>query len=168
MFYGAQLVEPGAMYYYNKTLQSCHNLKETYYNIYNILLILGFILLFGGLLYIRYKGKLSPIEQKLKQNKKHEYIISKVRNYQDAKRQTTDAQLITKLPEYNNEYDLISENYMFNIYEQYRNQEENKHAPQNKFIDQINLYYEIKEKYKDEYDTKIKETSQRKEIRHAK
>ncbi len=109
MFYGAQLVEPGAMYYYNKTLQSCHNLKETYYNIYyNILLILGFILLFGGLLYIRYKGKLSPIEQKLKQNKKHEYIISKVRNYQDAKRQTTDAQLITKLPEYNNEYDLIS------------------------------------------------------------
>ena len=42
MFYGAQLVEPGAMYYYNKTLQSCHNLKETYYNIYyNIRLGLG-------------------------------------------------------------------------------------------------------------------------------
>ena len=41
---------------------------------------------------------------------------------------------------------------------------ENKHVPQNKFIDQINLYYEIKEKYKDEYDTKIKKLLKEKKL----
>lgn len=109
MFYGAQLVEPGVSYFYNKTLQKCHHLKETHYNIYyNTIMLLGFIFIIGTLLYIRYKGKLSPIDQKMKQTKKHEYIMSKVRNYQDVKRQTTDATLITKLPEFDNEYELVT------------------------------------------------------------
>ena len=109
MFYGAQLVEPGVQYFYNQTLQKCHKLKENHYNIYyNTLLTIGFIAVMSMLLYIRYKGKLSPIEQKIKQTKKHEYIMSKVRNYQEAKRQTTDANLITKLPEFDNEYEMVT------------------------------------------------------------
>ena len=34
--------------------------------------------------------------------------MSKVRNYQEAKRQTTDANLITKLPEFDNEYEMVT------------------------------------------------------------
>lgn len=109
MFYGAQLVEPGVSYFYNKTLQKCHDIKETHYNIYyNTLMLFGFIIIIGSLLYIRYKGKLSPIEQKMKQTKKHEYIMSKVRNYQETKRQTTDTNMITRLPEFDNEYELVA------------------------------------------------------------
>lgn len=109
MFYGAQLVEPGVTYFYNRTLQKCHQFKESNYNIYyNFLILLGIVIIVGSLLYIRYKGKLSPIEQKMKQTKKHEYIMSKVRNYQDIKRQTTDSNMITKLPQFDNEYELVT------------------------------------------------------------
>ena len=44
----------------------------------------------------------------MKQTKKHEYIMSKVRNYQETKRQTTDANMITRLPEFDNEYELVA------------------------------------------------------------
>lgn len=109
MSYGAQLVEPGVSYFYNITLQKCHDLKTTYYNIYyNTLVLLGFCLVLWCFLYMRYKGKLNPIEQKLKQTRKQEYIMSKIRNYQDIKQQKSNANMITQLPELHNDYDIVA------------------------------------------------------------
>ena len=34
---GSHLIEPGVRYFYQKTLQGCHHVKETYYNgLYNL------------------------------------------------------------------------------------------------------------------------------------
>ena len=44
---GSHLIEPGVRYFYQKTLQGCHHVKENYYNgLYN----LGLLIVFSGIL----------------------------------------------------------------------------------------------------------------------
>ena len=59
------------------------------------------ILVIGGFLFYRYKGKLTPAEVELKNRKKHEYIISKL--HQTAylkKNQGLPEGMITGLPQW--------------------------------------------------------------------
>lgn len=92
------LTEPGVKYFINETLKQCHRFKEQYQNmLYNIGLFVMFLILLGILLIYKYKGKLTPDEIEEKERLKKQYILSKIRNFQDAKIRAQQ-ELITGLP----------------------------------------------------------------------
>jgi len=104
------LTEPGVKFFLNETLKQCHIFKEKYNNtLVNIGLLIGFLIILGILLVYKYKGKLTPQEIKEKELEKKKYILSKIRNYQDAKLRAQQ-ELITGLPHWENEFDIINDN----------------------------------------------------------
>jgi septal ring-binding cell division protein DamX len=103
------LTEPGVKYFLNETLKQCHKFKEKHQNmIFNIGLLIGFFIILGILLLYKYKGKLTPEEIEQKEHEKKTYILSKIRNYQDAKVKAQQ-ELITGLPHWENEFDIIND-----------------------------------------------------------
>ena len=101
------LTEPGVKYFLNETLKQCREFKNNYNNhIFNISLLVIFLIILGSLLLIKYKGKLTPAEKYNKDKEKQQYILSKIKNYQDAK-QIARQELITGLPQWESEYDII-------------------------------------------------------------
>ena len=102
------LVEPGVKYFLHETLKQCKVYKEKYNNyLYNAGLLIFFIFILGAILLYKYKGKLSEEEVEQKEREKKQYILSKIKNFQDAKR-IAHQELITSLPNWDNEYELIS------------------------------------------------------------
>jgi hypothetical protein len=105
------LIEPGVKYFLNETLKQCREYKIVYHNIIlNISLFFIFIIILGFILLIKYKGKLTPHEKDIKNKEKQSYILSKIKNYQQAKL-ISQQELITGLPQWDNEYDYIHSNY---------------------------------------------------------
>lgn len=103
------LTEPGVKYFINATLKQCHQFKEKYQNmILNISLLIAFFIILGILLLYKYKGKLTPEEIEEKELVKKQYILSKIRNFQDA-RIRAQQELITGLPHWENEFDIIKD-----------------------------------------------------------
>jgi hypothetical protein len=101
------LIEPGVKYFLSETLKQCKDFKDKYYNsIFNISLGFVLLLIISIILFFKYKGKLTPAEKESKNREKQQYIISKIKNYQDAKLRAQQ-NLITGLPEWNNEYDYL-------------------------------------------------------------
>ena len=104
------LVEPGVKYFLNTTLKQCKDFKEKYHNVvFNIGGFLLFIVVLAGILIYKYKGKLNNSEKRQLELQKQEYILSKIKNYQDAKRKESQ-DLITGLPTWNNEFDTLYKN----------------------------------------------------------
>ena len=102
------LVEPGIKYFLHETLKKCKDYKEKYNNyLYNAGLFIFFMLILGAILLYNYKGKLSTEEMQQQDREKKQYILSKIKNFQDAKR-IAHQELITSLPNWDNEYELIS------------------------------------------------------------
>ena len=103
------LTEPGVKYFINETLKQCHQYKEKYHNLnFNIGLLVVFFIILGILLLYKYKGKITPEEIEEKELQKKQYILSKIRNYQDAKTRAQQ-KLITGLPQWDNEFDIIND-----------------------------------------------------------
>ena len=74
-----KLIEPGMKYWLNKTLKECSKFKNKNINIFfNCLTGLLLCLVIGGFLYYKYKGKLTPAEQNIKNTKSKMYILSKL------------------------------------------------------------------------------------------
>ena len=89
-------------------MKKCKDYKEKYNNyLYNTGLFIFFILILGAILLYKYRGKLSTEEMHQKDREKKQYILSKIKNFQDAKR-IAHQELITSLPNWDNEYELIS------------------------------------------------------------
>jgi hypothetical protein len=98
------LTEPGVKYFINETLKQCHIFKENYQHIiFNIVLLVVFFIILGVLLLYKYKGKLTTEEIEEKKLLKKQYILSKIRNFQDAKIKSQQ-ELITGLPHYENNF----------------------------------------------------------------
>jgi hypothetical protein len=98
-----KLIEPGIKYFLNETLKQCREFRNTYNNtIFNISLLLCFFVILGAILLYKYKGKLTPVEKDIKNREKQQYILSKIKNFQDAKR-LAHQELITGLPGWDNE-----------------------------------------------------------------
>jgi hypothetical protein len=98
------LVEPGIKYFLNETLKQCKEFRITYNNLmFNIGLFLSFMFLLGTILLYKYKGKLTPIEKDINDRNKKQYILSKIKNFQDAKR-LAHQELITGLPGWDTDY----------------------------------------------------------------
>jgi len=92
------LTEPGVKSFLNSTLKQCHEFKVNYYNyMFNIGFFIGFLILLGGLLLYKYKGKLTDAEKKQLDNVKQQYILSKIKNFQISKQRAKE-ELITGLP----------------------------------------------------------------------
>jgi hypothetical protein len=98
------LTEPGVKYFINETLKQCHIFKESYHNmIFNIVLLVLFFAILGVLLLYKYKGKLTPDEIEQMDLQKKQYILSKIKIFQDNKVKAQQ-DLITGLPHWENEY----------------------------------------------------------------
>jgi len=92
------LTEFTTKYYVRHSLKEARIFKDKYITIFvNIILFLSFIMLFGGLLYYKYKGKLTPEEKYRISKQKQQYIFEKLHriSYEKQKEQQT---LITNLP----------------------------------------------------------------------
>ena len=99
-----RLTEPGIKYFLNETLKQCHIHKINYHNLLiNIGLFILFLIILGGILVYKYKGRLTPVEIAQKNKEKQQYILEKIKNFQIAK-QKAHQELITGLPHWENEY----------------------------------------------------------------
>ena len=105
--YKPALVEPGVKYFLHHTLKQCHITRDNFHNIvFNISLFIGFLIILGLILLYKYKGRLTPVELDIKNKQKQQYILSKIKIFQDAKR-VAHQELITGLPSWESEYDII-------------------------------------------------------------
>jgi len=96
------LTEPGIRYVLNCTLKECRKFKDKHISIFfNIGMIILFIVVVGGVLTYRYKGKLTYYEVVEKNRKKQEYIVSKLQQLAVHK-QKQSQNLITNLPSWEN------------------------------------------------------------------
>lgn len=102
-----KLTEPGVRYFLNNALKQSHIIREEFHNmIFNIGMFLFFVFILGGILIYKYKGKLTPVEILKKNKEKQQYILEKIKNFQIAK-QRAQQELITGLPHWENEYNII-------------------------------------------------------------
>lgn len=100
------LTEPGVKYFLNQALKQSHIIREKFNNtIFNIGMLIFFLLLLGFILIYKYKGKLSPVEIAKKNKEKQQYILEKIKKFQLAK-QIAHQELITGLPHWENEYNI--------------------------------------------------------------
>ena len=105
------LIEPGVKYFLHQTLRQCHTIREKFHNtIFNIGLFLAFLIILAVILLYKYKGKLTPVEIERKNKEKQQYILSKIQTFEQAKRKVSQ-ELITGLPTWENEYDIIKRTY---------------------------------------------------------
>lgn len=106
-----RLIEPGIKYFLRKSLSNSHDYKVNYYNtIFNCALFLVFITIIIVVLYSKYKGKMSPNDVKLREKQTQEYVLEKIKKFQVSKRKM-EQDLITGLPYWDNEYDLLHKKY---------------------------------------------------------
>ena len=114
-FVKPMLTEPGVKYFINATLKQCHQFREKYMNtLFNIGLLVFFILSICLLLTYKYKGKLTPQEREHKDIEKKQFILSKIHNFQQAKLKSQQS-LITGLPQWETEYDILDNNRRLNL-----------------------------------------------------
>lgn len=101
------LIEPGVKYFFNETLKQCRDFKNKYQNILlNVGLFLGFLILLGLILLFKYKGKLTSSEKAQRNYEQQQYILSKIKNFQEAKKRASQ-ELITGLPDWENEFEVL-------------------------------------------------------------
>ena len=101
---GSHLIDSTTKTFLMTALQNSHETRMKYYSIvFNFAVFIGFILVFGGALYYCYSAKRSPDEINYKMMKDQEYVLSKIRFYQEENKKIKDAakeysSLITDLP----------------------------------------------------------------------
>ena len=96
------LTEPGVKYWLTQTLKECRKFKDRNISIlFNVSMTVIFILVVGGFLSYKYKGKPTAAEQAEKNRKKQEYIVSKLQNIALIKNKTSST-MITDLPTWDN------------------------------------------------------------------
>ena len=101
------LIEPGTKYFLGQNLKLSHDYKIVFYNkVFNIVLFIIFFVILGLLLLYKYKGKLTPMEKRKKNAEQHQYVLERIKKFQEAKR-IAHQELITGLPEWDNDYEPI-------------------------------------------------------------
>lgn len=104
------LVEPGTRYFLSETLKQSHEFRLKYENyMVNIGLFIFFLICLGGLLFYKYKGRLTPEEKQKNEKQKQQYILSKIKMFQDNKRRMHQ-ELITGLPQWESEFEAVNLN----------------------------------------------------------
>ena len=92
------LTEISTKYYIRHSLKEVRRFKDKYITIFvNISLFLIFLAILFGLLYCKYKGKLTPDEKQEKEKQKKLYLFQKLHQISYEK-QKENRSLITDLP----------------------------------------------------------------------
>ena len=92
------LTEPGITYFLNESLKQCHVYRDNYYNtLINLGLFAGFLVLLGGMLLYKYKGRLTPVERENQNKEKQQYILERIKNFNESKK-IAHQELISGLP----------------------------------------------------------------------
>jgi membrane protein insertase Oxa1/YidC/SpoIIIJ len=97
----ARLIENSARNYLFQTLQKCHtNRVSIYYYVLNFGVLFIFVGIVALVLYYCSKQKLSDYDKQQKMIKDQQYILSKIRYYQEDKKEQQRSQVssITDLP----------------------------------------------------------------------
>ena len=95
---GTHLVEPGVKFFLKESLKQCNEVKKHHnFLLYNLVGFLFLICIMSAILWFMYKGKLTPVEKALKERKKQEYILEKLRNIPAPQNKS----IITNLPKWN-------------------------------------------------------------------
>lgn len=98
------LVEPGVKYAIGESLKQAHNYKmNTYTFFFNLGVVIIFILVFGGVLYYKYKSKPTPQEAHEKLMRDQAIIMSKIHTHQDERKRAGFSGM-TKLPFVDTDY----------------------------------------------------------------
>lgn len=93
-----RLIESNVKNYLQYSLHQCHaNRVSIYMTALNIGIFVGFILFVGAILYFCYKTKRTPEEEYQRLMTDQEYILSKIRFYQE-QQSRIQASGITNLP----------------------------------------------------------------------
>ena len=96
---GSHLVEPGVKYFLRESLKQCNEIKNKYYNFYfNLISFVAIVLLIATILWIKYKGKMTPVEKAIKMQKDKMYILEKLKSIPNPNQ---NKNMITDLPKYN-------------------------------------------------------------------
>ena len=105
------LTEPGVKYFLNGVLKNCKEKRSYFENtIFNLVALGLFIIIIGGILYYKYKGKLTPEEKKRKNNRDKEEILKQLNTLNikvNKNNKYGNTNLITDLPLYDNSSQLI-------------------------------------------------------------
>ena len=73
------LTEPGIKYFLHQTLKQCHITKNGFHTtVFNVGMLLGFMIILAAILFFKYKGKITPAEKHKKDYEKQQYILSKI------------------------------------------------------------------------------------------
>ena len=97
------LTEPGMKYWLSQSLREMRRFKDRNLTIiFNFSMTIALIAVIGGFLIFKYKGKLTPQEIAVKQQKKKEYLISKLVKIGETKRKINET-MITDLPVWSNQ-----------------------------------------------------------------
>ena len=92
------LVEPDVRFFIENSLKKAHEYKmNTYSFFFNFSVVFIFVVVFGGVLYYRYKTKATPYEIHQKMQKDQAIIMSKIQMYQDDKKRSSYSGM-TKMP----------------------------------------------------------------------
>ena len=76
------LTEQGIKQYFQDSFEKCKEYKLNYYTtVVNIGLFIVFILILGGVLYMKKKDKLTPQQKKKKEEEDRQYIIQKIKSF---------------------------------------------------------------------------------------
>jgi hypothetical protein len=101
-----KLTEPGVRSFVGKSLRDYHKYRDGFTSmIFNIGMLVGFIVVVSGVLYWRYRGRITPQEQAIRSREKKEYIFSKLQTLA-AMKESVRPGMITNLPTWNNHPEL--------------------------------------------------------------
>ena len=99
-----KLVEPNVRYFIENSLKSVHEYRMNNYSFFlNLSAVVFFVLVFGGILYYRFKTKPTPYEVQQKMKRDQEIIMSKIQMYQDDKTRGSYSEM-TKMPFVDTDY----------------------------------------------------------------
>jgi hypothetical protein len=99
-----KLVEPNVRYFIDNSLKSVHEYKMNTYSFFlNFTAVALFVLVFGGILYYRYKSKPTPYEIQQKMKREQEIVMSKIQMYQDDRKRSNFSDM-TKIPFVDTDY----------------------------------------------------------------
>jgi hypothetical protein len=102
------LTEPGVKYFLSQTLKQCHVTRTQFYNlVFNLSVFAVFLLILAVILFYKYKGRLTPAEVDQQNREKQQYILSKIKQFQETKKRAHQ-ELITGLPSWDSEFDAIN------------------------------------------------------------
>lgn len=94
----SHLVDPNSKHFLTMTLQKCHTKRiSTYTYLFNVSVLLAFIVFVGGSLYYMYKRKPTEYDKHKKMIEDQKYIMSKIRFYQ-GENLHAKASSVTQLP----------------------------------------------------------------------